>query len=262
MNIQILKKDSKKGFKKLVGINRETAPAHIAKLKKSISEIGMLQAIIVAELSFITGKKETYIIEGQHKYEACMALGIDIPYVTIHGISNYEDLVKTIALLNSSSKSWKLDDYIHAWSSIKPDYRKLMVIYNKYDIEITIAAGILSNTGFFFGHRINSALKTGTFTVVNEGPAELLVSQTSEVMKLMPEMGRTCQKYFIQEFVNTVRSLGKAYDHNVMLRYIGKQKQTIAAECIDEQKVKDFFTRYAHFITAPAEKKQTKEVSL
>jgi len=247
MNIQYLKNDSKKSFKKLVGINRDTSPAHVQKLKLSIEQIGMLQAIIVAELSFITGKKELYIIEGQHKYEACMALGIDIPYVIIKGIYDYKALVETIALLNSSSKSWKMEDYILAWGSVNPDYKKLMVLYNKYGVEVNIAAGILSNNESLFSGRSNQLIKQGNFCITNNN-AEKHISYTSDVVKQLPKINRTVLRTFISQYVSVLISLGSSYEHDVMLRYINKQKHTILMEHVDKTSITGFFEKYRDFL--------------
>jgi len=225
MNIQILKKDSKKGFRKLTGINRDTFPAHIAKLKNSISVLGMVQPIIVAEMSFITGRTETYIIEGQHKYEACMALGIDIPYTVIKNITTYEELINAMALLNSSSKSWGITDFVNAWASLYSDYKKLMVYSNKYSVELLFTANILGGYNVSTPH--TKAIKAGTFKISNEEQNLEILSYVSDAIKEMPRMHRNNFKNFITCYVNMVRDLKTAYKHTRFMSFLKKQKHLI-----------------------------------
>jgi len=70
---------------------------------------------------------------------------MDIPYVTME-VNNKEELVETIALLNTSSKSWTTMDYVSAWSSIVPDYVVLSKMYKTYDLELGQIAE-LAHTG-------------------------------------------------------------------------------------------------------------------
>lgn len=248
MITQTLKKDSKKGFKKLAGINRETSPAHIAKLKKSIEQIGMVQAIIVAELNFITGKNELYIIDGQHKYEACLALGIDIPYVVIDTITNYEELVTTIALLNSSSKPWSMHDYVVAWGSINNDYKKLNYYHNHYGVELSVTAMILSELGNYIGINLNNLIKSGEFKIVNEEKNKVIIQNLSELLKQLPaKIQRDILKSFFSEFVSMIRDLDKRYDHARMLAYVRKQKDNIFKFQSSED-VRNFIAEYKDFI--------------
>lgn len=245
MNIQILKKNSKKGFKKLIGINRDTAPAHISKLKDSIVQLGMLQAIIVARLTFITGKAEDYIIEGQHKYEACMALGIDIPYTTINNISNYEELINTIALLNSSSKSWTLSDYILAWSSLYPDYKKLMVYSNQFDVEIGFTASILA--GLATNSLPGNLIRKGTFRIVDEESNLTIVKYLAEVIKVLPRLARANSKNFVSAYTNMLRNMGEKYNHKSFMGFLSKNKESIVVATNSSGEMANFLKPYLKF---------------
>lgn len=251
MNIQILKSTSKRGFKRLVGINRETSPAHVNKLKASILRLGMRQPVVVADLTFITGKKETYIIDGQHKYEACLAAGIDIPYTTIDNITNYEELVETLAMFNSSSKSWKLTDYVMAWGSINNDYKRLLFYHNKYNMELGLTAEILAGRGHNLYKGPTAAIKSGKFKISDEEKAAVIISNLADINRKLPKMERDIYRHFVRNYIKLLDETGKKYDHTVMLRYIHKQKDDLLVKCQSAADVENFFNQYKSFILGP-----------
>jgi hypothetical protein len=111
MKPQILKKDSHKSFSYLAGINRPINPSQVTKLAESVNKLGILRPVIVAEISFLTGKKTNYIIDGQHLFNALLRNNMDIPFISIK-IDTKVQLVESIALLNASSKNWAMIDYI------------------------------------------------------------------------------------------------------------------------------------------------------
>ena len=131
-NIKWLTESSKTAFSLLAGINRPVNPSHVTKVATSIDKLGCLQPIIVTQIDFINGRNQYYILDGQHKFNALMRLGEEVPYVVID-IKNKQELVEAIALLNASSKSWSMQDYVTAWSSLKEDYVKLNQYFERYD---------------------------------------------------------------------------------------------------------------------------------
>lgn len=173
MNIvKILSASAKKGqFHFLEAINRAVAPAHVTKIADSIETFDeVLRPVIVAEVDFF-GARRKYIIDGQHLYHALMRLGRDIPYVEVK-IKTLEELIEKIALLNSSSKSWKIDDYIHTWSFYKKPYQVLLDLKNKYNMETVIIAQLLHSnvivaTSNYYGsnQRMSRLLKRGLLEI-------------------------------------------------------------------------------------------------
>lgn len=134
MKILTLNKDSNSSFYFLAGINRPVIPQHVTKLSNSINEMGVLRPVVIAVISFVTGKPLKYIIDGQHLFNALLRNNMDIPYIIIN-ITDQVDLIEKIALLNASSRSWTLLDYIHAWSSVNNvkiyDHNKLILNLKK-----------------------------------------------------------------------------------------------------------------------------------
>lgn len=229
MNLQILKSGSKKGFNFLAGINRPVSPGHVTKLAKSIDLMSMLGAIIVAEISFITGKKELYIVDGQHKYSACIRNNVDIPYIVIP-IKTQKELIEKIALLNASSKSWCLLDYITSWASISEDYKKLNRYYEVYDFELSVVASILadksvkSNSGGT--ETISKEIKTGLFKIYDEVGAKKKLDCLTDVFKVLPRMNRVENRYACSEYLNFLSKVGSKYDHSKFLAKLLKIKDS------------------------------------
>lgn len=221
MKILTLNKNSHTSFSLLAGINRPINPAHVTKIANSIAKLGMLAPIVIAELSFIDGVKRKYIIDGQHKFNACLRNNIDIPYVVIQ-ISDKEELVDKIALLNASSKNWCLEDYITSWSYINPDYKKLREYFNIYDIEICLLAAILSGdkaTGGGGGEKI----KKGKFKMGEEETNVKILDNVTDMLKIVPRTDRWSSRHAIQEYI-TFYQTTPSYNHKKFLTNLEKNK--------------------------------------
>ena len=65
-NIKWTSERSKINFQLLTGINRGIIGAHVTKLVKSLLLMGNIRPILVAKLSFITGRTQYFVIDGQH----------------------------------------------------------------------------------------------------------------------------------------------------------------------------------------------------
>lgn len=237
MNINILKANSKKGFSLLANINRPVSPSHVTKIADSVKEIGIVRPVVVADISFITHINITYIIDGQHLYHALIRLQVDIPYVKIV-IKTKAQLIETIAKLNASSKSWQLMDYIVSWGSLKPDFVKLGEYFKTYDIELCDLATILSGREMMRGGGNAHIIKKGTFSIVNEKAAVILLNCITDVLNVIPRMDRWSNKTFIQSYVTFYKNNRNRYNHNKMINYLKKNqsKFLLATQDIDKMK--------------------------
>lgn len=206
-----LSENSKIKVRLLAGINRPIYPKQVNKLVYSANKMGIVRPIIIAELDFITGRKEWYIIDGQHLYTALtIRLGIEVPYVTIE-IKDKQELVEQIALLNASSKSWSMEDYVTAWSSLKTDYVKLNKYSEDFDLDISMAATILLNQSVD-SSATTDKIKAGEFSIINEAVNAQIIKNLSDVLDIVPRNNRVQSKYFCREYVKFVRSRAD-YDH-------------------------------------------------
>lgn len=207
-------------FHFLSGINRKVHPGHVTKLCNSLNKMGIIRPVVISYLSFIDGVRRPYIIDGQHLINAAMRVGVDIPYITIE-IKDHQDLVEKIALLNASSKSWMLLDYIQAWGSLKEDYKKLEKYFNMYDIEINILGAVLigqtPSPHAGGDESISKRVKNGTFTIVDEKENVELLDKITDFLNVMPRGNRSENRYACAEYVTFVKTT-KNYNHEVFLK--------------------------------------------
>lgn len=83
------------------GINRLL----VRKIIKSISEIGYMEGKpVIVDKSFA-------IIDGQHRFTACVELGLPIQYVV-----TAVDPEKAIIELNANQVNWKMQDYVNMYA--------------------------------------------------------------------------------------------------------------------------------------------------
>jgi len=217
--VKEMKINSKTGFSLLSGINRPITPHHVTKMATSLEKIGVKRPVIVANIKFITGAPVIYIIDGQHLYHALIRLGWDIPY-TETDINDPVELAEQLAMLNNSSKSWSMVDYITVWANVNHDYKTLNMFYNTYDIELTQLADILMNNSCLANlggnNNISGAIKKGEFVIKDEQKATVILNYVTDVLKIIPRMDRLSNKLFISSYVNTLNS-AIHYDHKQFL---------------------------------------------
>lgn len=241
LNLKVMPKDGK-GFDFLVALNRRIIPAQVTALAESINRMGVIRPIVVANFTYL-GKEGTYIIDGQHLYHALLRNNLDFPYVEIT-INSDADLVEVIALLNSSSKSWTLLDYIQAWTYIVPDYKILMSHFNTYDLEILQLASILHSNvvGITNTKSISNVIKNGTFNVINESACIKLLDCITNVFKIIPRMDRMSNKTFVAAYVDYYNSK-KDYDHVKFCAVLEKHTSQLKFVTIDKNTLSDFLKR-------------------
>jgi hypothetical protein len=238
LEVKFLKLTGTKGFSILAGINRPIDPSQVTKLSKSIDKMGVVRPVLVAELNFITGIPEIFVIDGQHLYNACIRTGCDIPYSVVTTISNKTELVEHLALLNNSSKSWTMKDYVTVWLSIYDDYKVLNKYYAIYDIEMLQLAEILmynNTTSTFNKGCISKAVKTGAFKVQNEAYCVELLNNITDALKIVPRMDRFSNKLFISTYVNHMNNC-VGYSHSRFLKNlkINKDKFKLSTQDPEE----------------------------
>lgn len=185
-NLKWLKDTEQLNF--LPGVQRTLVLRHVERLAQSILLYGMVRPIIVVEVDFIDGYMRKYIADGQHALTACMRLGVPIPYVIVDGITNYTELTKLVAMLNSSSKSWKQGDYVNAWSQSKEDYKQLLLLKKKYDLDYDVVM-TASSKGKDSGTNIKS-LKSGLFQMEDFANSEIACRRISNLLTIIPKMDR------------------------------------------------------------------------
>ena len=240
MNIKICTKDSKTLFAFLSGINRDINPSQVTKLATSLNKMGCIRPVIVANIDFIDGKRKRYIIDGQHLFYALLRNNSDIPYMEIN-VTDLKDLVEKIALLNSSSKSWALLDYIKSWSCILEDYKKLNRYFNTYDLDLRTLSNILSENVSTSGN-ITTKIKKGNFKIINEKQAIVIIENLTDVLTILPRMNRTENSYLCTEYVEFIKSVSNN-NHKDFLIKLELQKEKFTLVTQEHGKLNEMFKK-------------------
>lgn len=113
--------------------NRNINEAHVKKLISSMKVKFLVSPLIINE------KHE--IIDGQHRFEACRALGFPIYYIKVNNYGFEETKI-----YNISNRNWKLKDYLDAFVELNNQnyitYKKLWKKYPfPHNILLTIILG-------------------------------------------------------------------------------------------------------------------------
>lgn len=239
-NVRYLKLLSGKGFSLLSGVNRKVIPSNVSKLAESISKMGVIRPVVVANFTY-NGVKDYYILDGQNLYHALIRLEMDIPYVEVSVNSNAE-LVETIALLNTSSKTWTLTDYINAWSFIKPDYKKLSELFEIYDIELSAIASVLHGYNGHSGANITKVIKNGTFQIKDLDSAVQKLQYTTDVLKIVPRLDRNSNRAFVASYLKFISSNDK-YNHKRFQAYLKANLEKLELVNADGNVFMEFFSK-------------------
>lgn len=203
----------------ILPMNRSIDSKHVQTMIASLREQGCVRAVQCCKTNLIEGIEKLYIIDGQHLATALEREGQPIPYI-VRSIDSEEDLIRKMAYLNNSSKSWDLMNYINAWKMIRPDYMKLFKWKNMYDIEITMLAIIgVNNAAFKYNTR---AIKTGTFKITNPF-AEQMCKDFNDIFLKIGMSDRAIKFQFLSAFMQAYGN----YNHQQVIVNLDKHLKTV-----------------------------------
>lgn len=124
---------------KVFEFNRDLITPLVDEIVESIRENGYLPGKAIQ----VTKKKE--IIDGQHRFEACVRTGEPIRYVFLPpGI----DPLKLIIDVNANQRAWTLINFVNAWAkSGKKCYQELLQFEEQHKLTISNSITIFMGTG-------------------------------------------------------------------------------------------------------------------
>ena len=240
-----IKINGSKSVKYLAGLNRSIMPSQVTKLATSVDKMGIIRPVVLTEISFIDGKIGWYIIDGQHLFNACLRNGIDVPYVMID-VKDKSDLVDKIALLNASSKSWTMQDYITAWSSLKDDYIRLNHYFQVYDFELIMIASVLNGISIprrgGGGSPVVKKIKSGEFTIINEEKTVQLLNYLTDALRVIRRQSRDENAYFCSEYIDFYKNSTK-YNHDKFISSLKSKKDLFITTLHEEGKLVELFNK-------------------
>lgn len=202
METQTIKKTMDYGMFRAMETNRPLRPGYVKALAQSIKECDMTPSnpIIVDE--------ENYIIDGQHRLEACKMLGFPVYYVTISGIDRNEAMVH----LNKQQKAWKQEEFLTFYAVTKQGcYKELYEFWKGQKIGISNAMVIYPDK------HINAAiLKSGKMYFEKNPNADKIIDFLKNENVQNIRFART------RAFVLAVRKAFEKYNDRQMRKLLDK----------------------------------------
>lgn len=149
--------------------------------------------------------KELNIVDGQHRYLACMELGLPIHFIVSQDIHIF-----AAAHMNQASKNWSSMDYARHYAQRKnPEYIRLLDLCHKYNQKISIMMSFGVQSSKSTSHSQN--VKAGTFKFRDD----IDIDDFFEHIKIFDEYYTFSKK---ERFVKAVLKLylNENYDKKVM----------------------------------------------
>ncbi len=201
---------------KRVNGNRATNLAHIETLKISMSEKQLVVPAILNE--------KMQIIDGQHRFDACIALDIPFYYIVIEGYG-----LADVQRMNTNMKNWTMDDFLQTYIELYKNgsteymgYIRFKDFINKYNIPLP--AGIFLSNMFLADGIKSDAFKIGTFGFdeEKENIASIFIEEVIEIFS-----GLDDKKWFNLSFLKAYADFyfHEDYDSSIMIK---RQSQIVS----------------------------------
>ena len=209
----------------LPGGQRTITGQHVNVLTNSIQKYGMLHNLVVVEVDFFDGITRKYVVDGQHSLMACLRLGVPVPYIVVNGVENKQELTSLVTYLNSSSKSWKQGDYVNAWAESIEDYKMLIKLKQKFDLDYDVV--ISASTGRDSGQNIKE-LKKGLFRMENPAKSHLTCSRIANLLTIVPKMDRWSTRALVRAAVAIFTEEGYTpTKHKKLMQYVKENSDSL-----------------------------------
>lgn len=224
-DVKLLRADSNVGFKFLDNINRSVVPSHVTKLSESLKNLGFLSPIIIFVMNLVKDRLVgKYVGDGQHRLLAALRNNMDIPYIEVE-VTSVQQMVEYLAVLNNTSKSWGLSDYVQAWSCIKPEYKTLAHYHEVYDLELSCIAGILHESPTIFSSHL--IIKDGSFKIKNLERGVRYLEYVSDFIGALPKIERSFGRRIINAYHFFLLNNQDTYNHEKFIKNLRKRSSTL-----------------------------------
>jgi len=195
-------------------INRDTNISNIEEKKNKLEDFGWLMPIVITR----TGK----ILEGQNRYEAAKALGLEAIPVYVVGWVDEEDVEETrdvIISLNNGNKAWVQWDYIKSYKSSIKAYD--LAYKNCVKYEDTLSNGVVVAAMFNIGS-MNDRFKKGQSALVSKDKYEYLLET---INALVVRFGKN--QFPSQTLRTFVLWANKIDDRNIINYIVNEMKTSV-----------------------------------
>ena len=194
-------------FKKING-NRAVNKLHLNRLIESINNDDLTHAVPIVV------NEQFEIIDGQHRFDACLFLNKPIYYIIVQGS------LKEVQILNQNSKNWKSEDYIEGYCDLNmPEYIWLNAFMkeNKFSAEIAALISTKNNSG-----NISMFIKSGNLKISNREQANIRANYFHQYRKLFDGA-------YTRRFLEAVIVADKidGFSHDKMLQKLSYQSDKL-----------------------------------
>ncbi|MBN2547502.1 MAG: hypothetical protein JXB50_16985 [Spirochaetes bacterium] len=222
---------------KFYDFNRPLNHSHVRFLEQSITQNNLLHYFPI--LIFIENEIK-YIVDGQHRFQACVNLKIPFYYRVI------DKFTFSISHINSASRSWNLMDYVLFFVAKKNEnYANLKSLMDKYNI--TKVYTVISLIEMVKKEQITpKVLKSGKFVFTQEQLEESVKIHDS----ILHPFTYMIKNIYIKDFIVAIRNL-----YNRKELDIGEIEKRFKAEDWDY-----FFKKGNDFITVLKTYKRNKNI--
>lgn len=188
-------------FKNLFA-NRNVNKRHVQKLIKSFTENPEL---VPTRPILVNEKME--VIDGQHRLEACRALGLPVYYTMSTGLG-----IDSAQLMNALQKGWSILDYARSFAAAgNQQYQQFLDLHDEYPISLSILMT------YCIGREqsnISSMFRSGGFRIMKD--KQLL----RERLDMLADMGTRFNEWTNHNFCRAAHTAMRVpgYDHDRMMR--------------------------------------------
>lgn len=195
--------------------NRPLVPSKIKKLIESVNS-----GLNLFEYSPILVNAEMFVIDGQHRLEACKKLGLPVYYCVVPKISLLQ-----IAQLNATATRWKTSDFFNCFIQTgNKDYEILQLFQDKYSLSTNTAVQLLMNGSLNEGGTGSHLFKEGKFKVAHQEKAEKIMRSVNDYSKVADD-----QILKNRSFIKAIQMLlsSSDYKHGEVIEKLNSKKNMV-----------------------------------
>ena len=191
--------------------NRAINVKHITILLNSMVRYGVLRLPVIVRTKIFGGKHINYILDAQHMVEALLKADCEVMDCIVIEEDDITKIVDTMAALNNTANTWKVDDYVNAYCYMpgKEDYKLLKIHHLSTGFNYTVSSKILSGNA--------NVIKNGKFKI-NCSDADIVTKNLIDVTSLF----NTDQSKFMMAYITFSRSI-KNYDHKKFMQLAARK---------------------------------------
>lgn len=224
--IKVLKTTQYDKFNKLTA-NREVATKRVTRLKHSIQSRGNLRVLVMGKFN---GK--LYVIDGQHYLQACINIDIPVFYQIIE-FATEADMIDMMAVLNSTSATWELGDYVHAFAELNIlDYMRLKAWRTKTGYSVQNISKIASGGEIT---KVSQSIKNKQFKFyLTEPEMTKMVNMLDKLIEAIAPISYNSINTIVAGFVKYKRFKGTDFNFTLVLKKVREEKEYLRDYLLEE----------------------------